>query len=340
VAPVALFALVKPPRGKSEVRSTKSATNPNTPNADGTGPVLDLVLRTWDFGLEPSMAPSLADSYRYCEALTRREAGNFYPAFRVLPGRQRRSMCALYAFMRIADDLSDEPGPVDVKRQQLRRWREGFARALAGSYEHVSHPALHDTVARYHIPTEYLEAVLDGVEMDLEPVAYPTFAALRQYCYRVASAVGLACIHVWGFHGEQARAYAEDAGLAFQLTNILRDLGEDAARGRVYLPREDLDRFGYDAERLRRGQRDEAFRALMRFEVARARRYYEAAWPLVPLLSPAGRAVFLMMARTYRALLEEIERRDYDVFSTRVRLSRWKKLWVAAGALPARLGWA
>ena len=285
------------------------------------------------------MDAALAQSYAFCERLARREAGNFYPAFRVLPAPQRRSMCALYAYMRIADDLSDEPGPLDVKRAQLRRWRAALHEALAGHYRHPALPALHHTVTRHHVAPAYLEAVLDGVEMDLEPVAYRTFAELRLYCYRVASAVGLACIHVWGFRGAQAVRYAEDAGLAFQLTNILRDLGEDAARGRVYLPREDLDRFGYDAARLAAGQRDEAFRELMRFEVRRAREFYEAAWPLVPLLAPAGRAVFLMMARTYRGLLDEIERRDYDVFSSRVRVSRWKKVWLALHVLPVRFGW-
>jgi squalene synthase HpnC/squalene synthase HpnD len=288
----------------------------------------------------PRARVGLVSSYHFSEALTRREAGNFYPAFRLLPAAQRRSMCALYAFMRIADDLSDEPAPVEVKREQLRRWRAALREALEGRYRHPALPALHDTVARHHVPPEYLEAVLDGVEMDLEPVVYPTFADLRLYCYRVASAVGLACIHVWGFHGDDARRYAESAGLAFQLTNILRDLGEDAARGRVYLPQEDLERFDYDARRLERGERDNAFRALMRFEVERARGFYDAAWPLVPLLEPAGRAVFLMMTRTYRGLLDEIERRDYDVFSGRVRLSRWKKLWLAARALPVRFGWA
>jgi phytoene synthase len=285
------------------------------------------------------MTWSLAESFSFCETLTRRNAGDFYPAFRLLPAVQRRSMCALYAFMRIADDLSDEPGDVESKRGQLRRWREQLGLALAGDYRHIAFPALHDAVERHRIPCMYLEAVLDGVEMDLEPVAYATFAELRVYCYRVASAVGLASIHVWGFHGEHAEQFAEDAGLAFQLTNILRDLGEDAARDRVYLPQEDLDRFGYDADRLKCGKRDDAFHALMQFQVQRARGYYESAWPLAPLLAPAGRAVFLMMARTYHGLLDEIERRDYDVFTTRVRVSRWKKLWLVVRLLPVRLGW-
>jgi len=282
----------------------------------------------------------LDDSYRYCEDLARRQAGNFYPAFRVLPRAQRRAMCALYAFMRIADDLSDEPAPVDDKHRQLADWRRGLHAALGGMHVHPSHAALADTVHRYGIPVEYLEAVLDGVEMDLEPVVYPTFADLRVYCYRVASAVGLACIHVWGFESDAAKPYAESAGIAFQLTNILRDLKEDAARGRIYLPLEDLARFGYDAERLRHGTRDDAFVALMRFEVERARSFYDAAWPLAPLLARPGRAVFLMMARTYRSLLDEIERCDYDVFNRRVRVSAWRKLWLALGVLPVRFGWS
>jgi phytoene synthase len=284
---------------------------------------------------------ALDDSYRHCESIARREAANFYPAFRVLPRDQRRAMCALYAFLRIADDLSDQPGSVEIKRRQLRDWRAGLHAALAGAPAHPAHPALADTVTRYGVPVRYLEEVLDGVEMDLEPTAYATFAELRVYCYRVASAVGLACIHVWGCRDpQQALAYAESAGVAFQLTNILRDLKEDAARGRVYLPREDLARFKYDAERLRRGVRDEAFRELMRFEVARARSFYEEAWPLAPLLPRPGRAVFLMMARTYRSLLEEIERRDYDVFGQRVRVSAWRKLRLALGVLPVRFGWS
>jgi 15-cis-phytoene synthase len=282
---------------------------------------------------------ALEESYHYCETLTRREAGNFYPAFRVLPRDQRVSMCALYAFMRIADDLSDSADDVATKRANLAQWRLGLRQALTGQYQHESHQALHDTVARYHIPAQYLEDVVDGVEMDLEPVVYATFADLRLYCYRVASAVGLACIHIWGFSDERAKEYAEQAGIAFQLTNILRDLGEDAARSRVYLPTEDLVRFGYDPAGLRTGKRDDAFRALMRFEVQRARDFYESAWPLTPLLPPPGRAVFLVMARTYRALLDVMEKRDYDVFRERVRVSKWRKLGFALVALPVRWGW-
>lgn len=280
----------------------------------------------------------LADSYAFCERLARRQAGNFYPAFWLLPRDQRWAMCALYAFLRIADDLGDGADSVPAKRAQLTAWRHGLGQCLAGQYHHPLHAALHHTVVRYGIPGEYLQAVLDGVEMDLAPVAFATFAELRRYCYHVASAVGLACIHIWGFSGLEAREYADQAGIAFQLTNILRDLGEDGGRGRVYLPHEDLVRFGYDAARLKEGRRDDAFRALMRFQVERARGFYEAAWPLAPFLAGPGQAVFLMMARTYRALLDEIERRDYDVFSSRARVSGWRKLWLALGVLPVRFG--
>jgi 15-cis-phytoene synthase len=284
------------------------------------------------------MNPALARSYRCCEAVTRREAGNFYPAFLLLPAAQRRSMCALYTFMRIADDLSDEPMPIPVKRQLLADWRGGLHEALTGRYRHPSHPALHDTVVKYRIPLNYLEAVIDGVEMDLEPVAYRTFDELRNYCYHVASVVGLSCIHIWGFRGADATRYAEDAGIAFQLTNILRDLGEDAGRGRIYLPAEDLTRFGYNVDRLRQGVCDASYHEMMRFQVQRARSYYHSGWRLVPRLSPAGQAVFLMMARTYRELLHEIEMRDYDVFRGRVRVPRWKKLLFALTVLPLRFG--
>jgi phytoene synthase len=282
------------------------------------------------------MNPSLARSYRYCEDVARREAGNFYPAFLLLPAPRRRAMCALYTFMRIADDLSDEQAPLHLKRQLLADWRGGLHDALAGRYRHPAYVALHDTVTEYRIPVKYLSAVIDGVEMDLEPIVYRTFAELRNYCHHVASVVGLACIHIWGFRGADAERYAEDAGIAFQLTNILRDLGEDAGRGRVYLPLEDIERFGYSHERLQQGVCDASFQALMRFEVQRAHDFYRSGWCLVPRLSSAGRAVYLMMAHTYRGLLFEIEKRNYDVFRSRVRVPRWKKLMFALTALPVR----
>jgi phytoene synthase len=285
------------------------------------------------------MDATLAHSYAWCERLARREAGNFYHAFRVLPSPQRRAMCALYAYLRIADDLTDEPGDCEAKRVALASWRNGLDAALAGKNTHPLHPALRQVVERYHVPREYLSEALDGVEMDLAPVEYRSFAELYRYCYRVASVVGLACIHIWGFADERAKEYAEKAGIAFQLTNILRDLGEDANRGRIYVPTEDLERFGCSRTQFKSGECDERFRALMHFEVARAHSYYDAALPLLDELCPPGQAVFLIMYRTYRGLLDAIERRDYDVFSSRVRLSRWHKFGLVLQALPVRWGW-
>jgi len=281
---------------------------------------------------------TLAHSFAWCERLARREAANFYHAFRLLPRGQRLDMCALYAFLRVSDDLVDAPGPADDKRQRLDVWRQRLDRALAGDYSHPLHPAFHETVRTHAIPHEYLHAALDGVAMDLDVSSYDTFDDLYLYCYRVASVVGLSCLHIWGFTQEKARHYAESAGVAFQLTNILRDLAEDAGRGRVYLPAEDLERFGYRREQLCRGERGERFEALMRFEAERAGRYYDAAAPLVPLLPPPGRSVFLVMLRTYRGLLDAIARQNFDVFTGRVRVSRWYKLWQVLKVLPVRWG--
>jgi 15-cis-phytoene synthase len=286
-----------------------------------------------------SVSWTLSQSHAWCDRLARREAGNFYHAFRILPADQRRAMCALYAFMRIADDLADGSGDNAEKRIALEGWRRQLHETLAGDDSHPASPALRQTVLGYAIPPRYLEDVLEGVAMDLDTDRYNTFGDLYPYCYRVASAVGLACIHIWGFESNRALEYAESAGVALQLTNILRDLGEDADRGRIYLPREDLQRFGYDEESLRQRIRDDRYHELMRFQVARAQEYYDGAAPLTTLLRPAGRAVFLVMLRTYHGLLKAIVRRDYDVFSSRVRLSKLHKLWLAARALPVRWGW-
>jgi phytoene synthase len=280
----------------------------------------------------------LQPSYAYCERLARREAGNFFHAFQVLPRPQRRAMCALYAFMRHTDDLADGQGAEEVKRSALRQWRIDLHSALAGEDRHPLFPALRHTLNRFAVPVEYLDDVIDGCEADLASVQMPDFATLYRYCYRVASAVGLACIHIWGFRDDTAKLPAEHAGIALQLTNILRDLPEDLANGRVYLPREDLERFGCDVESIGRPGKP-AYRELMAFETARAREYYRSAERLTPLLDPPGRAVFQVILRTYRGLLDEIQRRDFDVFRERVRLSPWRKAALVVRALPVRWGW-
>lgn len=194
-------------------------------------------------------------------------------------------------------------------------------------------PAFRDTVRRFEIPREYFDAIIDGAQMDLTVTRYATFEDLYRYCYRVASAVGLVCIHIFGFHGAEARRYAESCGIAFQLTNILRDVREDAAMGRIYLPQEDLDAFGYPEEHVRNGLFNDTFRRLMGFQVERARRYYDEALPLLPLVQPSSRACLAAMIGIYRACLEEIPRRQYDVYSQRIGLSPWKKLSITARAM-------
>jgi phytoene synthase len=176
--------------------------------------------------------------------------------------------------------------------------------------------------------------------MDLYQDRYATFAELYGYCYRVASAVGICCVHIWGFTDDRALAYAESAGVALQLTNILRDLAEDGRRGRLYLPAEDLASFACTEDEVTAGRPSDRLRRLLAFEAERAYGYYEAARPLEGLLRPAGRAVFSVIWRTYRALLDRIVASDYDVYSRRLSVSRWHKLWLVLRAVPIRLGWA
>jgi 15-cis-phytoene synthase len=275
------------------------------------------------------MSVSLSTSYDTCRRLARRSARNFYYSFMLLPRDKRRAMCALYAFSRQTDDLSDNRQPIDARRAALAAWRHSLDHGLSGSYDSPIMPALIDTIHRYQLPPDYLHALIDGVEMDLDRSRYETFEELREYCYKVASVVGLCCIHIWGFTGEEAIEPAINCGTALQLTNILRDLKEDADQGRIYLPQEDLRRFGYTSDELCSGVVDERFRRLMRFEIERVERLYDDAADLANWLSSDGRAVFGAMTGIYRGLLNEIKRQDGDVFRHRVQLTTWRKLRIA-----------
>jgi phytoene synthase len=286
------------------------------------------------------MTLTLARSYEWCVRLTRQRAGNFYYAFLILPREQRRAMCALYAFMRVADDLTDSDAPVEQKWVSLQAWRRGLIDALDGRCTHASHPALVHVVERYRIPPLYLQELLDGVQEDLIRSRYATFEELYRYCYRVASAVGLACIHIWGYDESKAEQYAEWSGIAFQLTNILRDVAEDARGGRIYLPQEELKRFGCTEDQLLNGPFDQRYQELMRFQVERARDFYERSRPLRQHLQPAGRAVLQVMTRIYRGVLDAVERRGFDRVNERVSLSPWHKAGLLVQALPVRFGWA
>jgi phytoene synthase len=280
----------------------------------------------------------LEESYRFCAALSRREARNFYYAFLLLPRSRRRSMCALYAFMRHTDDLADEPGTPEAKARALDAWRQALDAALAGPCIDTwpGFPALADTVARHSIPAKLLHEVIEGVSMDIQPRGFATFAELADYCYHVASVVGLSCLHIWGYRSEGGRAerLAEHCGIALQLTNILRDVGDDARNGRIYLPGDDLARFGVaPAELAANGQPGDRLRELLAFEARRAYDYYEDARLLVHLVDPVGRPVLRTIIGIYRALLDEIARRDYHVLDGRVSLPPRRKIAIALRAL-------
>lgn len=275
------------------------------------------------------MNTTLADSYARCRQVTRRTASNFYYAFLVLPRPKRRAMCALYAFSRLTDDLGDNPGPIEQRREALARWRRSLERGLIGDFDAPIFPALLDTIERYELPVAHLHELIDGVEMDLARSEYQTFEELRDYCYKVAATVGLCCIRIWGYRDRAAIEPAVQCGIAFQLTNILRDLKEDAAAGRVYLPQDELRRYGYTVDDLRHGVVDGRFRELMAFQIERAEGFYRDAAELERWLAPDGRLVFGAMTSIYRGLLDEIKRAEGDVFSRRIRLTAWRKLRLA-----------
>jgi len=277
------------------------------------------------------MMNAIDRSYEYCIKVARSRAKNFYYSFVLLSAQQRKAMCAIYAFMRYCDDLSDEPGATQAA---IERWRGELSEALQGRFSgHPVWPAFHHTVRRFGIPHEYFFSMIDGVSSDLEPHRIETFDELYRYCYQVASVVGLTIIHIFGFDTRSALPLAEKCGVAFQLTNILRDIREDAEKGRIYLPAEDLRRFGVPESDLRAGKRNDAFLKLMQFEAARARSYYVESAPLLDLIHPRSRPSLWALISIYSRLLERIEARNYDVFAHRVRLPLWEKSWIVVRAL-------
>ncbi len=266
----------------------------------------------------------VAKSYRYCRQVARKRAKNFYYSFVLLSSEQKNAMCAMYAFMRYCDDLSDEPG---ANRGAMGQWRAALEAALRGEPDgHPLWPAFFDAVSRYRIPHQYFFDMIDGVESDLAPREIRTFVDLYAYCYRVASVVGLTTVHIFGFRDTAALMLAEKCGIAFQLTNILRDVREDAELGRVYLPGEDLERFGVERAELSRAEGTNSFLRLMTFEGDRARRFYEESRPLIGMVDPRSRSSLWVLITIYSRLLDKIRAANYDVLSRRISLSTWEKL--------------
>jgi len=294
-------------------------------------------------------AGALERAYAECRAISRREAKNFYYAFVALPAPRRNAICAIYAFMRQADDLADdESNPREERREQLDAWISAWRGvARGGEPENAVFLAVRDATERYKIPLDLLDELVAGVTMDLDhdtsgaPDTYTTFDDLYRYCYLVASVVGLVCIRIFGHTDPRAEKLAEETGIAFQLTNILRDVSEDAARNRVYLPLDELAAHGVSLDALLHrapGAPPTANeRALLASMAARAEKYYASAQELLPLIDRESRPALRVLVRIYRALLGRIERADYDVFTRRASVPTVQKVGILAGGLARML---
>ena len=274
---------------------------------------------------------SLDADYERCAQITRRSRSSFYYAFILLPPERRRALYAVYAFCRFIDDIADDES-IREPAMLLKRWREELDRVYAGAPTRALSRALADSARRFAIPRELFEEIIAGVEMDLSRKRYQTFAELRPYCYRVASALGLICIEIFGYRNPSAKLYAENLGLALQLTNILRDVREDAERGRIYIPLEDLARFNVSEDEILRGVYSANFVSLMDFEAKRAQELYAAAQSA---LAPEDRSTLLTaeaMRLIYAALLERIIKSNYRVLDRRHSLSAPHKLYLVGRA--------
>ena len=277
------------------------------------------------------MSVSLEESYALCRRIARQTGKNFYYSFLVMPPAKRAAMCAVYAFMRRSDDIADGADNPTAALDGLRRWRAQVDTALnGGEAGDPTLPALVETVRRYQIPRRHFHEVLDGAEMDQTTARYATFDELYKYCYRVASAVGLVVLPIFGcgHKDEAALGPAEACGIAFQLTNILRDVKEDAQMGRVYLPLEDLQRFGVALDDVLNARATPQFLEMMKFEAMRAHGFYDKAWPLLDLIDADSRGTLAVMIAIYGGILRKIENNNFAVFDERIRLSTAEKLWI------------
>jgi phytoene synthase len=263
----------------------------------------------------------LEASYDFCRKIARTRARNFYYSFLLLDRDQKNAMCAIYAFMRYCDDISEGEG---ASREGIERWRCDLGEALEGRYgDNPLWPAFQDSVKRYRIPHDYFQEMIDGVSSDLEPRQVQTFDELYRYCYQVASVVGLTIIHIFGFESQDALILAEKCGIAFQLTNILRDIREDRENERIYLPAEDIQRFRADLTKY-----DDNFIRLMQFEAERAHRYYDESRPLIGMVHERSRKSLEALIEIYSRLLNRIERSKFDVLAKRIRLPTWEKVGI------------
>lgn len=280
------------------------------------------------------MTMTSAEAQAYCTTLTKQSGSNFYYSFVFLPKARREAMYTVYAFCKAVDSAVDEPPPGSDPKEELRRWRSELDLVYAGEPTWPLMISLAHHAKRLSIPKAYFEELIKGVEMDLTTTRYRTFEELSLYCYRVASIVGLICLHIFGPTSAHAQDYAVDLGMAFQLTNILRDLATDADQGRIYLPQEDLARFGCSEAEFLERKESSRLHELVRFEAQRARAYYakaQAALASLPAKDRRALTVAEIMRAVYSRILECIERPDHAVFGPRVRLSTAHRLAIAGG---------
>jgi phytoene synthase len=266
---------------------------------------------------------------QYCQDKAAASGSSFYYSFLFLPEDKRRAITALYAFCREVDDVVDECSDIGVARTKLQWWREEIARLFEHTPRHPVTKALLQHMATARLEQEYFQEIISGMEMDLEQTAYENFEQLKLYCYRAASVVGLLSVGIFGYTNPKTLDYARDLGMAFQLTNILRDVREDAARGRVYIPAEELERFGVSVEALLQFKTTEPIRKLLEFQAQRARGYYRSALQQLPAVDRYSQRSGLIMAAIYEKLLDEIEADGYRVLEQRISLTPLRKLWIA-----------
>jgi phytoene synthase len=266
---------------------------------------------------------------QYCEDRAAASGSSFYYSFRFLPAERRQAITALYAFCREVDDAVDECSDAGVARAKIAWWRAEVAALDEGKPSHPVTQALALARRKFSLPTEQLQEIIDGMEMDLEQARYADFKALHLYCYRVASVVGLLAAEIFGYSDRRTLKYAHDLGLAFQLTNIIRDVGEDARRGRIYLPQDEMAAHGVSEADILASRETEAFRALMAFQAERARGYYRKAMEQLPAADRKSQRAGLIMAAIYRTLLEEIARDGFPVLTSHISLPPARKIWLA-----------
>ena len=265
----------------------------------------------------------------YCQDKAARSGSSFYYSFMFLPAERRQAITALYAFCREVDDVVDECHDLSLAQTKLEWWRQEVGRVYNGTPTHPVGLALKDVIKGFRLPQEQLLEIIDGMAMDLSQTRYLDFKGLQLYCYRVASVVGLLAAEIFGYTDRQTLKYAHDLGLAFQLTNIIRDVGEDARRGRFYLPQDELARFGVTEADLAGARYGDNFRELMKFQVERARTTYRQAFALLPEADRKAQRAGLIMAAIYQATLDEIVRDDFRVLHQRISLPPLRKLWLA-----------